>query len=286
VLLARPKALLEAASSRRVITSVVPDAQLERFAQHTGVDPRRVIEAVWVEHPEGRMMIVRGDLDASLAVREAGERMAPLEASVEAPTVRRAGFLGPRRLELAALGTDTVLWVEGTPQLAAYVLASARRPPDRRRHALEGDRLGDLRAAHDEAHAVLLVPVPLGLPLETGIGILLAQEEALAAAAYPVEDAVRVVVDLRGEFPEGAEQNFRAFVGALAESPLGEVAGVNDALGSLRIQSEEERVVLQLDLDPAQLSRGLRVLLLAELPELLADERVEPPRSEPAPPAL
>ncbi len=271
VALARPTRLLEVESSRRVLTAMFPDAQLDRFSQRTGIDPRRLSELVVAEHPEGRIVLARGAFDAAFAVREAGERMAPLEAGVERPWTRRAGFLGSRRVDLAALG-DVLLWVEGTPQLAARVLASARRPADERRHALDGETHREVLAVHSEAPLVVVAPRPLGLPPDTGVGMLLARQRVLVVAAYPLERDIRAAAELRGEFPPGAEANFRALAHSLARTELGDLLGLREALPSLRIEADDRRVALSAELDPVRLASGLRVLLVAELPEL-----VEPP---------
>lgn len=269
VLIARPEALLARESSRRVLTAMFPPQQLDRFAQRTGVDPRRLTELLLVDHPDGRVVLARGDMDAAFAIREAGERMAPLESSTDQPFVRRAGFLGSRRVDLAALGPHTVVWVEGTPQLAARVLALALRPSAEGPRALRAADVCELRGSVADAPLVLLGLRPLGLPARTGIGILLARQRTLVAAAYPEESAVVAVAELRGEFPPGAEENFRALARALAESDLGVMLGLRDALPSLRIETQESRVALQVELDPVLLAAGLRVLLGAELRELL-----------------
>lgn len=268
VVLASPQPLLEAESSRRVLAALFPEDQLDRFSQRTGVDPRRLTQLVLADHPEGRVLIARGPFDPAFAVEEAGERMAPLEASVDRPWVRRAGFLGRRRVDLAAVG-DALVWVEGTPQLAAEVLALARRPANRRRHALAGDTVRELHEAYGEAPLAMLAPHPLGLPLETGVGMLLAREQALVVSVRPDGSTIRVELELRGEFPPGAEENFRALARSLAETELGAILGLREALPSLRIEADEARVVLRAELDPVLLSVGLRALLVAELPELV-----------------
>lgn len=275
VVLARPRELLGAPSTERVLTAMFPAEQLDRFSQRTGVDPRRLTELVLADHPDGRIVVARGPFDARFAVREAGERMAPLEAAVDRPWSRRAGFLGSRRVDLAALDRDVLVWVEGTPQLAAQVLAAAGHPPDDRRHALAQSGVAELRAAFDDAAFVLVAPHPLGLPRETGIGMLLARQRSLVAAAYAREDALRIVAELRGEFPPGAEDNVRSLLRSIAEADLGSVLGLRDALPTLRIEADDERLALRLDVDPGRLASGLRVLLGAELPELLG--AAEPP---------
>lgn len=278
VVAARPVELVSAEATGRLVRAIFPAEQLDRFAQRTGVDPRQLTELVVAEHPEGRIVLARGPFDADFAVREAGERMAPIEASIDEPRVRRAGFLGDRRVDVAALDAHVIGWVEGTPQLAARVLAMARQPERERRHALAGESVSALRADLRDAPIALFAPHPLGIPLETGIGMLLAREQALAAAARVTDEgALRIDADLRGEFPPGAHDNFRALARSLAETDLGAALGLREALPSLRIEADDARVALSAHVDPAVLASGLRTVFVAELRELLEpSDRPEP----------
>ncbi|HEY8429817.1 MAG TPA: hypothetical protein VIL20_15640 [Sandaracinaceae bacterium] len=270
VVTARPAELWANDATARVVAALFPADQLDRFSQRTGVDPRELSELVVAEHPDGRVVLARGPFDAELAVREAGERMAPLESSVDEPLVRRAGFLGARRIDVAALDEHAVGWVDGTPQLAARVFAMARQPPPARRHALAGEGASALRARFGDAPFALFAPRPLGLPLDTGVGMLLARQRLLAAAARVTEDgALRVDADFRGEFPTSAHDNFRTLARSLAETDLGAALGLREALPSLRIEADDTRVALSARFDPAILASGLRAVLVAEIRELL-----------------
>ncbi len=273
VVVARPAELVANEARARVVSALFPAEQLDRFTQRTGVDPRQLEELVVADHPDGRIVLARGPFDATFAVREAGERMAPLESSVDEPRARRAGFLGSRRVDVAALGAHALLWIEGTPQLAARVLATAERRPTQRHHALSDAHAAALYEALREAPVALFAPEPLGLPLDTGVGMLLARERALGASIRLTEDgALRIDAELRGEFPPGAHDNFRALAESLAESDLGAALGARDALPSLRIEAEDARVALHARFDPAVLASGLRTLLVAELREMLEPE--------------
>lgn len=277
VIVARPAELVAAAPTARIIRAVFPADQLDRFSQRTGIDPRELEELVVADHPDGRVVLARGPFDAPFAVREAGERMAPLEASVDTPRIRRVGILGARRVDATALAPRTVLWVEGAPQLAARVLAAARRHPASRNHALSSAIASPLRDSLGDAPFALYSLAPLGLPRDTGVGLLLARERALAASVRPAGDrALEVAVELHGEFPNGAEANFRALAHAVAESDLGGALGMRDALPTLRIEADTHRVRLDAEVDAAVLSIGLRTLLVAEMRELLGEENAAP----------
>lgn len=284
---ARPTELLAHGPTERVVASLFPAEQLDRFAQRSGVDPRELEELVIADHPDGRLVLARGSFDAPFAVREAGERMAPLESSVDEPAVRRVGFLGDRRVDLAALTPEVVSWTEGAPQLAAGVLAESGRAPEGRRHPLRSPPNSELREAAGDAPFALYSLEPLGLPRDTGVGMLLARERALAVWARPRSDGgLEMEVELRGEFPEGAADNFRALARSIAETDLGAALGLTEALPTLRITTEPRRVRMSATLDPGVLAVGLRTVLRAEMRELLGVERSEDlPRAPSDPPA-
>jgi len=278
VVLARPAELWADPSTRRVLLAVFDEAQLDAFSMRTGVDPRRLEELVIAVCPDGHVVIGRGPLDAPFAVREAGERMAPLEASVDEPLVRRVGFLGSGRVDLAAPAADTVIWIDGPPQRAAGILAAATSAEDTREHALAGTEATALRAERAEAPLVALAPRPLGLPRDTGVGLLLARQTALAVEARPDDDgALRLGMELRGEFPPGAEENFLALAASIAESDLGAALGARDALPTLRIETEDTRISLRATVASEILAAGLRTLFVAEMRELLSITPRPPP---------
>lgn len=273
VVVARPAALFGDAATGRVLRALFPADQLDRFAQRSGVDPRALDELVIAEHDDGRVVLARGAFDAPFAVREAGARMAPTESSVDAPFVRRVGFLGGRRVDVSALSSSVVLWVEGAPQLAGRVLAAAERSPPSRRHGLERAMAARLREATGDAPFALYALRPLGLPRETGVGMLLARQRALAMAARATdENTLALALELRGEFPNGAAENFRALARSVSETDLGAALGARDAMPTLRIEAESRRVRMTAELDPALVAAGLRMFLSAEMEELLGDD--------------
>ncbi len=284
VVTARPRELWADPSTRRVLGAVFDEAQLDAFSIRTGVDPRRLDELVVAVCADGHVVIGRGQLDAPFAVREAGDRMAPLESSVDEPMVRRVGFLGSGRVDLASPADDTLIWIDGPPQRAAGVLASALRAEAQRQHALEAVTLRELRATRADAPLAAYAPRPLGLPRDTGVGLLLARQTALAADLRPDESGtLRIALELRGEFPPGAEDNFRALASSIAESDLGAALGARDALPTLRIETEEARVSLHASLASEILAAGLRTLFVAEMRELLSITPRDPPTSPPTP---
>lgn len=272
VVLARPDQLVREPASRRVISSFATDDRLEQYRQHTGIDPRTLTELVWASTPEGQLLIVRGPFHAPLAVAEMGARMLPLESSADAPFLRRAGHYQGARRDLIALSDHVLVAVSGTPALTQAVMDRVRgddaTPP-----LIARPELASVLAEHVGAPVVLIAPQPLGLPPGSGIALLLARERLLVATIAPSgPDELSLAADLRGEFPPGADGNFRQLVESLAETDLGGALGMRDVQRTLSAQAEDGRVLLRARVPAAAVAGGLRVLFDAEISELVGPE--------------
>ena len=276
VVIARPDEIVARDALRTVAMAILEDERLDRFSARTGVDPRAIRELVLGVGEDGRVVLARGPFDAPFVVMEAGARMAPIESEVDEPFVRRAGFIGDRRVDLAAPASDALMWVDGTPQLAASVLRRGRRDADRSASALDEGLARAVRRASGSAPFVLIAPRPLGLPADSGIGLLLAREEAMAVWASPAgDDALELQMEMRGEFPPGATANFRALAESLAASDLGASVGAVEALETLELDVDRERVRARCRVRAAVLAAGLRVLLSADMEEMIEGARRE-----------
>jgi len=273
VVTARPSELMEAPPSRRVIDSVFPQGERDAFAQRTGIEPGELDELVVGDYGEGFVIVARGPWAARDLVIATASRMTSVEVSAEAPFVRRAGFLGSERRDISAIGEDVVLFTAAVPDVTASILARVRsgRFSEGAAPALSGADVGPLFARHETAPLALYVPAPLVLPPGLGTSVLLARERALVAVAEP-QGALHLAfgVQLVGEFPSTAEENFRTLITSIAETDLGGALGMQAGLETLEIQVAENTVVLGLSVPSETLSTGLRVLFGAEIEELLA----------------
>jgi len=284
LVLVRPAELQAQPPLRAVMSALLPDASLERYRAHTGIDIRTLSAVVWADTPDGSMWLVRGSFSAPLAVAEMGMRMLPLEAASESPFVRRAGHYQGARRDLVAAAPSTLLAVTGTPSLTSWILrrieASAARSASGATSASDGSPAvvatastaampaSSLLSAHPAA-VQLLFPRPLALPTDTPVGALLAGERAMLVAVTASGPAcLRLVVELRGSFPPGASANFRRLFSSLAATDLGSALGLSDALESLSVEASEATVVLQVDLLVARLLEGLRMVFELEIDEL------------------
>jgi hypothetical protein len=116
----------------------------------------------------------------------------------------------------------------------------------------------------------LYVPEPLELPPELGLSVLLARQRALAAVATPAGPSRAAVgVQLIGEFPATAEENFETLVTSIASQDLGAALGMREALPTLSVQVGQNSVLVGLELHAETLALGLRTLFGGEIAELL-----------------
>lgn len=270
VVVFRPADLWAAPAVRALGDALFPEVVRHAFAQRTGIDPVRVREVVVAEYDGGVLWLARGPFDAELVVRESGARMGTVESEADRPFVRRAGFIGNDRRELAALDRDVVAYT-GLPDVMAGVLARVAHGAAAGPAALDARACAQLVAGHRDAPVTVYAPRPLVLPPGLGASVLLAREQALAASVRPRgAEVLDVDVDLVGEFPEGASQNFRTWVEAIADSDLGGALGLASGVPELRVSASGTAVRLQMPLRSGNVLTGLRVLFTAELRELVA----------------
>ncbi len=272
VLHARPHDLYARPAFRAIVDPLFPPARLRSFRERTGVDLAEVDEAIVAHLGDGAYLIVARHERARDIVVAAGMRMQRVEVAADRPFVRRLGYLGRSLRELVAIGDDLlVLGVNAGPQVARLlrILASGRSP----RGPLAGEDGVRLAAFHPRAPLRLYAPKPLGLPPDTGVGLLFARERAACVAIDPAGEHLNIWTLVLGELPPGAEANLRELFRSLGGTELGAAVGVDRALASLEVDVGEERAILNLHWPATALARGLRVLLVDELAALV-DEPV------------
>ena len=268
----RPRSLFADDATMRVVLAFVPTERLDAFRDRHGVDPREVEIASVATYERHSVVVARGPFHAAVVVSEIGHRMAPLESSAESPVLRRAGIYRMRRFELLALGAHDVALVDGPPALSGLLVHS--RDVALRGEVADSSRLRSLVREEAEAPFLYVLHGRPELPPE-GVGLLLARLEDTAVTLSPVgtsePGALQLRVRLLGEFPPGAEANFRALVGSLAESDLGRGLGLEEVARSLVVEVREREVALGARVRVSTLTRGLRALFGDEIEEMLDD---------------
>lgn len=266
---ASPQALWQSSGFRQIVDPLFPADRLQAFSDRTGIRIPELREALYADLGAGRFLIACRAESAPDVVRAAGMRMNTIEVSADEPVMRRVGFLGTERRDLAAVGDDLLLvGADATAELAAILrgIEHAELPEA----ALRGEDGASLRQAFNSP-LVVYAPHPLDLPLDSPIGLILAQERAAAIAVRPLEDSLEVRARVIGELPEGAEANFRSFLESLSHSDLGRILGINAALASLEIQMAPDLADLRSQWPVGQLSRAIRVLFTEELQALVEE---------------
>ncbi len=282
VVIARPDELADQPAVRTWIDLVLTDEALERIEIRTGIHPSELTELVRADYGEGRVLwLVRGAGDPEALVRAAEMRMNSVAESGDDP-LRRTGFIGTRRRTWAALSNDALLVAGGHAEAEVAAILDAAERAQRPASAIDGapedldwavDGLPQpnvggyllanaiaLYQAHRSSPVLLLMPDPLGLPVDTGIGMLLARQEQLAAAIDPEGDELRLRVTLTGEFPPGAQSNFEQLFVSIAGSDLGHALGLTQARETFSVDTAEGAIRAELRWPAAGLARGVELL--------------------------
>lgn len=271
VAVARPRELLETGAVRHLVAAIALPEQLEAFHRRTGVDPRRLELAVVGQYEDGALTLARGPFDAAAIARAAGMRMNAIETASDEPFVRRRGFIGEDLYDVVALGADVVAVASGARERHIEMLRRARdgRWGPGAGAALAAADARRLVEDHQDAPAVLYAPRPLELPPGFGTSVLLARQRALAVTARPGPEELSFEIDVRGELPVGAEENFRQLATSVGRSDLGAALGIGEGIETLRIQTTDDSALLRMTISAATLARGLRALFVADIRELL-----------------
>lgn len=254
-----------------VVSGLISADRFDAFRAHNGIDPRTLEALAYAEYqdeagrPLGTVLAIRGPFNARVAVGEMAHRMIPVESESDAPYFRRGGVYAGARRDAIAIDQDTLVLVSGAPRLASEALDIAAP------RALTGE--GDALLGALNAPVVVLFPQPLGLPLGSDLALLLARERALAVGVTGQgADRVALRAEARGEFPPGIEDNLRTLVTSLAATDLGHQLGINELQSSLELALTPTGVFASGDVSSATLVRGLRALLVAEIPEIVGVE--------------
>ena len=268
VLVAQPKVLAESPAMRALWRSMVFEDREREFVARTGVEPLEVTELVVLEvPPKGYVLMARGPFLADEVVRRAGTRIAVLDVTSDAPVVRREGLRGDGRYTYVGLDTHAVLAAkDAPPELIGEILERTRNP--RAPSAFDAPDAHALESAHAGAPLMVLRLTPITFQPGTPIALLFARQRALAVAIRPAGTELAISVDLRGEFPPGAETNFRTLVNSMGKAPLGASLGLSTVAETMGVRVDEQGVLLTANLETAPLEGTLKVMFAKEMREL------------------
>lgn len=273
LLVARPKQLAESPGMRALWRTLVLEEREQAFVARTGIDLLQLTELVAFEvPPSGYVVLARGPFDAAEVVKRAGQRIAVVEVASDGP-LRREGLRGDGRYAYASLDSHAVLSAkDAPPELIAAILSRStgtRSTGPQRENALESADGHALLALHHDAPLVLLDLEPLPFEAGTPIALLFARQRSLGLAARPTENKLSLTLDLLGEFPNGAEQNFRNLVRSLQNTALVSALGLSNVADSIEVRAEAQGVRLSTTFEAQLLERALRQLVSAEMRDLV-----------------
>lgn len=268
VLAAHPRVLSQQDGPRMLYRALISEERERALIERTGIDPLSLEELVAFElSPNGYVLLLRGPFDAVSVVERAGERLALKDVVAEEPLVRREGLAGQGRYAYAALAPHTLIIArDAPPALMAEIIARRKdkAPPG----LLAPADARALYAEHAAAPLLVLAPEPLAIEPGTNVALLFARERALGATVHPKGAVLGVGIDLRGEFPPGAEQNFRALARSLAGASLGRALGLSRVPDTMAIRVDAQGAYITFAIDAHELVAGVRMLFYDDMREL------------------
>lgn len=268
VLVARPHELARHEGPLSLYRALVTEERERAFIERTTIDPLAVEELVAFElSPNGYVVLVRGPFSARAAVQRSGERLALHDVVTDEPVMRREGLSGQGRYAYAALSDRALLVArDAPPALIAAILARRERreepgvlaPPD----------AASLYRDHARQPLLVLSPEPLALEPGSNVSLLFARERALATTMSPTGRVLAVGIDMRGEFPNGAEHNFRALARSLGSASLGRALGLSRVAETMAIRVDAQGAFVTFAIDAHDLLAGVRMLFYDDMREL------------------
>jgi hypothetical protein len=277
VIVLKPSEIFADEITRQVAESVFDVRARDRFAGRTGIELVEVEEGILAEYEEGTIILARGPWPASDVAKASEVRMNTVELRVDeddGPRIRRTGWIGTERYDFAALDEHVLFVAHGTVPEAVELLDRVDRGSwDRREDgAFASAESRELLRENSDAPLAIHSPAPLELGPDTGLGVLLARETALAIRierSETLSDSLHIAADIRGEFPETAAENFRHLVESMSRNGLGAVLGIGGSIETLRIQVDDDRARISMDVDANALARGLAIVVGGDLWELV-----------------
>jgi len=273
LLVLRPNRLFSSPATHPVSEILLPDARSDAIERRTGVRVADLTELVVADYGEQGFIAVAAGVNRAPEVAVAiASGMNTIEASTDEPFVRRVGYLGTQRREVAALDATTLLFAgDSGPHVAALLeRASLGQWPEGSASVLAQDGLTPLLDQLGDAPLRVFVPHHIDLPLDTGPGMLLSRQTGVGFAIVPAgADELQVRILVHGELPPGAHENFHQWVLSVAQSALGAIVGISEGLQTLRLETEARSALVTERLPTQGLVRGLSLLLADRVGEAL-----------------
>jgi hypothetical protein len=274
----RPQAMLGDPTLARATETLIPATRLRTFAEdHGGVDLRRAGEIVVAGYPETILALAAVDVDADRVERSFSEHAAVLEGRTAERGITRAwGLFGATRTQLAVFGRGAVAVERGRlgPLRAAVSFAEGRLK--RSAPALRAEPLAAAAERLGAAPLRAFAPGPFNEQWGAGLGGLLRATTAAAVglqASGTRPGAVKARLVLTGAWGDAAQaagQRLSARFDLIADDPLGRLTGLDRPVTPAQVRTDPAALELDVVLDTAALSEGLRSATSSALAEIFA----------------
>jgi hypothetical protein len=196
--------------------------------------------------------------------------MNTIEVESAAPA-RRVGFLGEERREVLEVDDHTYAYSGGAgPAMASLASTASGASEGPAQAEPVAAKLAVLERLLGDSPFRFLVPGPLGLPVDTPLGMVLARQETFGFSVSPAPPPgkVELRLALTGEFPSTIEANGRQLLGSFFASDLGR-ALVGDYAPTVLVETREQSVLVSVELDTDRLATGLQYIFTAGVSDLL-----------------
>jgi hypothetical protein len=241
------------------------------------VDPRQADQVVVAAFARTTLALASlpvqaGSVEAAFRARSGAVDGRALERGV----IRLWGTVGEEREQIAIFGTQGVGLERGAfgPLQAAEFFAQGRL-----KRSLPALRAAPLAAAADrlgEGPLRAFAPGPFEGDWAQGLGGLLGGATALAARLRPGSGpgaplSLRLLLlGAWGTDAPAAAERLAAAFHVLAEDPLGRLTGLDRPVEGPAATGDADALALDVALDPVRLSKGVRSVTGADLPEIMA----------------
>ena len=264
------------------IGSIAPEENLNRFRAQTGLDLRRITEAVLVHFGEAfegaDLQLVRHDGKASAIEKLFQKRLVKGAHRTEdrADVIRLSGQIGTHGQALARLGDDVVAFQEGGslergPARVAALFATGRLKKTPR--ALDVEPLKSLRARFGNAPVIALAKGPFQDEWKRGARGLLEAATGIGAAARPTaREHIGFAIALSGDFQRSGAAASEVLLGAwddFASSEMGHLLGLDRPIERPLATFSDDAISVNVEIEPNRFVQGLKALVTEDLDAIM-----------------
>jgi hypothetical protein len=263
----------------------LPEARLDAYRAHTGLDLRQLPEALVAAYRDGDaeqvLVVLRHNADAALLEQRFSARLAggALRTEDRPDLVRVVGRVGRREDAFARIGRDVVAFQRGGDPLRGMLRVACLRALGKlrgHRSAVELEPVRALFARFGEAPVAFAMPGPFEGELRgAALGLLDGALGAGLAMRGTARGHLGLAAAIHADFGDrGAEAGERLgdVYASIARSSLGRIVGLDQPIEPFVVAGDASAATLSVELDARRSVEGLHALVEADVASLLAIE--------------